>query len=200
MKITPQNPTDWYHDNGDYTKRLDYSINSKSVVVDIGAARGDWAKPIKEKYGCSVFCFEPVLGYYLKLQNQGFTSFNFAVLDHYGKVELGVIDGEASVYHTEKETSSIISCTSVPATSIFGLIEKPFIDLLKINVEGAEYAILNNLIEWNKISSVKNIQVQFHLIDNYQSLYEDLSEKLKLTHKLTWRYPFVWENWELLNK
>ena len=26
----------WLADNGDYTKRLDYSLNSDSVVVDLG--------------------------------------------------------------------------------------------------------------------------------------------------------------------
>ena len=29
----------WLADNGDYTKRLDYSLNSDSVVVDLGGYR-----------------------------------------------------------------------------------------------------------------------------------------------------------------
>ena len=72
---------------------------------------------------------------------------------------------------------------------------------MKINVEGAEYPILKNLIETNSIIKIKNIQVQFHLFnDEENSDYELISKELSKTHKLTWRFPFVWENGELKNE
>jgi hypothetical protein len=41
--------------------------------------------------------------------------------------------------------------------------------------------------------------VQFHLIEQDNDLvYGKLSERLSKTHKISWRYPFVWENWERL--
>ena len=36
------------------------------------------------------------------------------------------------------------------------------IDLLKINIEGGEYEVLENLIENDLIKNIDNIQIQFH--------------------------------------
>jgi len=70
------------------------------------------------------------------------------------------------------------------------------IDLLKLNVEGAEFNILNNIIANGFIDFINDIQVQFH------KCYPDaINERIKLrnklseTHYLTYDYSFVWENW-----
>jgi hypothetical protein len=42
---------------------------------------------------------------------------------------------------------------------------------------------------------IKEIQVQFHLVEGYQQMYEAIGNELNKTHCLTYRYPFVWENW-----
>ena len=71
---------------------------------------------------------------------------------------------------------------------------------MKINVEGAEYKILNELINNKSISKISNLQVQFHMFDeNNNNEYEPLIQKLSETHELSWRFPFVWENWRLKN-
>ena len=85
----------------------------------------------------------------------------------------------------------------IEAKDIFEVINHDTIDLLKINVEGAEYEIIDNLIESNTINKIKSIQVQFHCVNKYTKIYDSLSNKLSNTHTITWRYPFVWENWTL---
>ena len=50
----------WFRDRGDETLRLDYPLSWKSVVFDCGGYEGDWAASIRQRYGCSVFVFEPV--------------------------------------------------------------------------------------------------------------------------------------------
>jgi len=72
------------------------------------------------------------------------------------------------------------------------------IDLLKINVEGAEYSIMNNIFENNLQTKIKNFQIQFHHIssecdNNLTSIRNKLSE----THTQKWNYEWVRESWEI---
>ena len=79
----------------------------------------------------------------------------------------------------------------VDAMSIF---REKTIDLLKINIEGMEYELLERIVPNN----IKNIQVQFHKIgENYEERYQKIREKLLQTHELTYDFPFVWQNFKL---
>ena len=69
-------------------------------------------------------------------------------------------------------------------------------DLIKINIVGGEYEVLEILLKNNMISIFKNIQVQFHdfIVDNAKERMNAIQKKLALTHVLTFQYEFVWEN------
>jgi hypothetical protein len=46
------------------------------------------------------------------------------------------------------------------------------------------------------IENIENVQVQFHNISaNANQKMERIKSKLKNTHKPTYMYEFVWENW-----
>jgi FkbM family methyltransferase len=198
MKIEPADSKLWYQMNGDNTYRINYNLNPNSIVVDIGARHGNWSDLIKQRYGCNVYCFEAVKEFCEQLKLKNYIVFNYAVVDDFGTIDLGIFEGEASILYDNKDTNNIINVESIPAFKMFELIDKDYIDLMKINVEGAEYNILNNLINNYLISKIKSIQVQFHLIKNCEELYNKISKNLEKTHKITWRFPFIWENWELI--
>ena len=73
------------------------------------------------------------------------------------------------------------------------------VDLIKINIEGGEYDLLDEIIANNWLSKFKNIQVQYHdfVIDNPRERMEKIQKELAKTHQLTYQYDFVWENWKL---
>jgi hypothetical protein len=195
VKIFPSDSTKWYEDNGDNTHRINYPLlNKNSVVVDVGARHGSWADQIKNKYFPQIFCFEVVPEFCEELKNKGYSVFRNAVYDKDGIIKIGIEEGEGSVYH-ENDTFEV---ESIEAKRIFEIIEKNNIDLIKINVEGAEYSILDNLIESKNIKNIKNLQIQFHIIETYEKEYDRISKELEKTHRVTWRYPFVWENWEII--
>lgn len=197
MKIKPSDDSEWRQINGDYTYRVDYSLTSESIVVDLGARHGDWCNIIKGKYLPKIYCFEVVEEFCNQLKSQGYTTYCVAVSDKKQKISLGVFESEASIFYNTNEFIS----ESIAAYEIFDLINENYIDLLKINVEGAEYPILKNLIDTGRINKIKNIQVQFHLFDGVEkNEYDLISTELSKTHKLTWRFPFVWENWEIINQ
>jgi hypothetical protein len=71
------------------------------------------------------------------------------------------------------------------------------IDLIKINIEGDEFALMNCLLNHNIIDMFDNIQIQFHsFMDNAIEMRNEIQNKLIHTHHLTYNYDFVWENWE----
>ena len=73
------------------------------------------------------------------------------------------------------------------------------IDLMKINIEGAEYDLLEHLIENKFVENIKDIQVQFHdFVPNAEARMKNIQAGLSKTHYLTYQYPFVWENWRKL--
>ena len=70
------------------------------------------------------------------------------------------------------------------------------IDLLKINIEGGEYPLLEKLVESKTIQNIQNIQIQFHdFIPDYKKRYDLIAKELQKTHYKTYDYPFIWENW-----
>lgn len=72
------------------------------------------------------------------------------------------------------------------------------IDLMKINIEGGEYALLEHLIEAGHIKEIKNIQIQFHdFVPDADKRMCKIQSGLEETHFLTYQYRFVWENWRL---
>ena len=194
MKIKPSDDTEWRNENGDNTYRVNYNLNQNSIVVDLGARHGDWSDIIRSKYSPKIYCFEVVPEFCNQLNSKGYETFCVAVSDKNEKITMGVFESEASIFYD----SSSFESESISSDKIFNIIGEDKIDLMKINVEGAEYPILNKLISSGNISKINNIQVQFHVFDGIENNeYEDLHLKLSETHELTWRFPFVWENWEL---
>lgn len=71
------------------------------------------------------------------------------------------------------------------------------IALMKINIEGGEYELLEHMLDTGLVSRVCNFQVQFHdfVPDAYPRMLA-IQERLRATHELTYYFPFIWENWK----
>jgi hypothetical protein len=70
------------------------------------------------------------------------------------------------------------------------------IDLLKINVEGAEYEIMNNLLDNYDMRKIDNLQIQFHgNVTGYAAMREEIRSRLMRTHHMMWNYDYIFENW-----
>ena len=71
------------------------------------------------------------------------------------------------------------------------------IDLIKINIEGGEFELLEYLLAAGLITLFDNIQVQFHdFVPDAEKRMKAIQQKLALTHYPTYQYEFVWENWK----
>ena len=190
----------WMQIQGDKTLRLDYDLTENSIIFDIGGYEGQWASDIYAKLNFTIHIFEPVKEFFQKIEtrfshNKKIISCNFGLADKTITEKIYLDANSSSLYKT-KENTEIIKIVDICEYIIQNNIE--FIDLMKINIEGGEFPLLNHLITSSMINKIKNLQIQFHdFIPNANEKVKIIQEKLKHTHKLTYQYPFLWENWQL---
>lgn len=195
----------WFSDKGDAYMRIDYpELNSNSLIFDIGGYMGTFTESIYTRYGSNVYLFEPVDQFY-KVCDFKFchihkiTTFNFG---------LSSIDGSFPIYLAGDASSTSSIEGSLPENvefkNIVSFIEKmeiDSIDLMKINIEGDEYNLLEKLIiNPEVLKKIKNLQIQYHtFIPNAEARRNEINNILKNTHECNWSYDWVWENWKLKN-
>lgn len=193
----------WFKDNGDETLRLNYPLNENSLVLDVGGYKGEFASAIINKYNCTVHSFEPIQEFYSIIVNK--FSNNKKLIPHCcglsnstRKENIALLDNSSSVFAKDANVVEI-QLKNVLEFLEEHRIEK--VDLIKINIEGGEYDLLESLIEHDKIKMFVNIQVQFHdfVITNAKERMNKIQNTLSKTHSLTYQYEFVWENWQLKN-
>ena len=106
-------------------------------------------------------------------------------------------------FHVQNDSTGIYAgapdVEKVMILSVREILPRERIDLLKLNVEGMEYEILESLLDSGSAARFANIQVQFHTVaPDWKARYDAIAEGLSKTHEITWRAPWVWENWKLL--
>ena len=70
------------------------------------------------------------------------------------------------------------------------------IDYVKINIEGAEYELLDHLAAAGVLPRVRYLLIQFHeWIDGAYRRRRAIRRKLRRTHYEVWNYKWVYELW-----
>ncbi|MDI1256468.1 MAG: FkbM family methyltransferase [Flavobacterium sp.] len=191
----------WFAINGDQTLRLNYDLNKDSLVFDVGGYKGEFASDILCKYNANVYVFEPVKAFFHTIEekfshNPKVKAYHFGLGKEDCKLQISLSDNSSSVFLESQDTESI---QLVSADDFLKSNNVTQVDLIKINIEGGEYELLEALLDHGNISIFKNIQVQFHdfLFENAQERMNKIQDRLSETHELTYQYEFVWENWKL---
>ena len=191
----------WFAVKGDQTLRLNYPLNKESVVFDLGGYKGEFAADIYNKYQSTIYVFEPIQSFYniIKQQfadNPKIKAFQYGLAGQDQTMQISLTDNSSSVYIKSKLTETI------QLKSIADFIKTnniDHIDLIKINIEGGEYDVLEALIAHNMLPLFTDLQIQFHdfIIPNATERMKKIQAELSKTHQLTYQYEFVWENWTL---
>lgn len=188
----------WKRDAGDKKLRVEYALNRDSIVMDLGGFEGNWASEIYERYGCRVFVFEPVQEYAESItqrfqENSNIQIFPYGLAGTTRQEQIGLCSDSSSMFITSGQTQEI---ELVDAADWFSQHPIADVALMKINIEGGEYELLDRLIETGLVKKVRDIQVQFHDISpDSLARMKAIQQSLQATHSPTWQYQFVWENW-----
>ena len=195
--------TKFTKDKGDKIIRYNYpELNENSIVFDLGGYVGDFTQAINDKYGCKVYLFEPHPQFYATCaerfaNNKNVTLLNFGISDANGQFSLFDNNCSSSFFNPSITNKKNIDCKVREILSVLEDLNIKKIDLMKINIEGGEYPLLIHLAKQNSLDLVKEYQIQFHnFIPDAIPKRDNIIEYLSQTHKRTWCYYFVWENWK----
>ncbi|MFY9311368.1 MAG: FkbM family methyltransferase [Bacteroidia bacterium] len=194
----------WYKDSPNNALLFQHDfLNKNSCVFDLGGYKGEWAEKIFDKYQSNIYIFEPHHVFAQKINDKFVNQnkvkvFSSGLANENGSSELFINDNSSSIFVQTGEKTKI---ELLKASDFFINNKIDYIHLMKINIEGGEYDLLEHLIESGWINKIENIQVQFHdfFPDSYRRMAR-IQDKLEQTHSLTYQYLFVWENWKLKQK
>jgi FkbM family methyltransferase len=188
----------WRADQGDIILRQEYSLTPSSVVLDLGGFKGQWASDIFSRYQSVIHIFEPVPDFSRFIINRFQNNpkvfvHNFGLGGKTRQEQINInSDGSSIVRYSNNKLT--IDIYDIKAWLNSSQIKN--IDLLKINIEGGEYELLERMIEQDMLADVINFQIQFHnFFPEARFRMESIRRALLKTHKQTYCYDFVWENW-----
>ncbi len=188
----------WLAAEGDATLRVDYDLDQDSLVFDLGGFTGQWASDIFGRYACRIEIFEAVPEFAERVaarfrKNPRVAVHPFGLAAVTGTARIGLAGDASSLYAQGVASREIRLVRAADFCRERGIRT---IDLMKINIEGGEYDLLEHLVDSGLVRSIRDLQVQFHdFVPDAERRMKVLQARLSESHAPTYRYPFVWENW-----
>jgi FkbM family methyltransferase len=146
-------------------------INPDSVVYSFGIGRDiSFDLALIERFGVNVYAFDPtpISKDWLSKQQlpERFHFFDFGVADYDGFAEFHpffVDDPTAhdfTILKSIQENERMVKCPVYRMKTIISMFKHQKIDILKMDVEGSEYTVINDILSSN--IEVKQLLVEFH--------------------------------------
>ena len=185
--------------------RYDYpGLHKDSIVVDAGAYQGNWSKVIHEKYGCIVLAFEPVKAFFdaacetCKAYRR-INLFHCALGGHFRYAEFGVQNDSSGIFATSEAREKSPVMALVPHLR---QIYPGRFTLLKLNVEGMEYEVMEHILAEGAVAMFDHYQIQWHgVADPDWARRKAICAGLSATHEMKWGgyepHEHDWEGWSI---
>lgn len=180
------------------------SIDAQSIVLDVGAYTGEWAQHLAERYDPYILAFEPDPQNYATLQkkaaiNPKLTPIPYGLGDKDEVVQISISSMGSSIFNNPnaQTTKNTAEAQIHAIDSAWKMLSLSKVDLMKINIEGAEFPLLERMIECDMLKSVDSFMIQFH--EWHPGAYHRrrrIRKALSKTHNCVWDYHFVWEKWD----
>jgi FkbM family methyltransferase len=181
-----------------------HDLTPESIVFDTGGYKGEWSEVIARTYDPHIFIFEPVGEFALDLMRKLSGNKKIRVLE-YGlgpRTELTRIyrNGSASSLYRTSPAIEKVHIRDIP-TAVCEVLNVESVgyarvDLVCINIEGAEYDLLQAIFDSGLAHRFREIMIQFHPLfpDSYDR-WKQIRNQLLETHEEVWGFPFCWEKW-----
>ncbi len=196
----------FYNYQNNHLTGEDYFINKifnnigPKVVFDIGANLGNYSIKLSKNPECQIYAFEPSPETVKLLQDnirqiKNIQIVNLAVSDMITKLKFYDYANRDSSQHATLYKDIIIDCHKgqtkeydVYATTIDAFVEEfniASIDLLKIDVEGNEYKVLQGAKKMLQKKSIKVIQFEFNEFNSISRVFfKDIYQMLERDYKI----------------
>lgn len=181
----------------------DVNLTADSVVVDIGAYTGEWSEEIAKRFNPKIYAFEPNPHSFAVLEAKRarfpkLTPLPYGVGDKTERLSLS-IKKMGSTFFSKSRDRQDVQLVDVEVKAIdecWRELGLQTVDLMKINIEGAEFPLLEKMIAQDLMKNVDCFLIQFH--EWYPGAYRrrrEIRKELAKTHRVEREYYFVWEKW-----
>jgi FkbM family methyltransferase len=145
-----------------YTRMID----KDSIVVDLGANRGDFSAQITSLFGCKSYAVEASPKLITEIpDNPLIKKFNYVInrTNEPVKFNLSLLNDECSSinYLPDEMNQETVTLEGVTLRKFLDDNSLRNVDLLKVDIEGAEIELFDSLSD-ETICSMKQITVEFH--------------------------------------
>lgn len=192
---------------------VDADLTEGSVVLDVGAFEGQWtaralARADDRSGGCvslSVHAFEPEPGVLDRLRGSATGRDPRVTVHPFGlggrdRTESLLIGGPGSSVFDRSEAPAPLGRVDVELRDVDAVLRAEgvdHIDLIKVNIEGGEFELIDRLYETGWLARTGTFIVQFHEFhpEAHRSRRRN-RRQLAATHRRTWSYGWVFERWD----
>lgn len=144
-------------------------ITRDSVVLDLGANRGEFSKSMEERFGCRPRMVEANPDLFANLKSSGAPVLHCAASHAEGTLSFNISKNDEGSSVLPLPASSDLGCIhdravtveALPLSSIMARHGLTHIDLLKMDIEGAEVAVLETCPA-DVLQRINQLTVEFH--------------------------------------
>jgi FkbM family methyltransferase len=194
---------EWFANDADESAKYEFDLPDDALVVAVGAYRGQWVSDIYARYLCTVHAYEPVPEFAEALDRR-FARNPKIVIHPEGLAgttrteDISVQDDASSLFAGAYADRTLAINLRSAREALDDLGSGP-IDLMMVNIEGAEYELLDSLLGDGYTARIRNLLIQFHdFVPDAGARRNAIRDALRATHRETFCTPFVWEGWRKL--
>jgi FkbM family methyltransferase len=186
-----------------YVRYLDgLRTTPTSVTLDLGSYKGQSLVRLRSKVQGVIHGFEPIVSFWNQCRNTIQPHSDIYV----HPIGVGDVDEVRDLFVSDDETSAIReasqreSCTFRSFASVWAHLRLQTLDVLHMNIEGGEYAVIRSILSHGLLPKIKTIVVQFHYPEQYSAERAAIQAEFRKTHTCVYNYAFVWERWDLIEE
>ena len=138
-------------------------LGAQSQVLDLGANYGLFAKAITARFGCRCIAVEPSPEPFAAIAETPLISkLQVAAASKSGTLPFHVAtDSVASSLYQPDSLVKVIEVRALSLPDLFDLVKVESLDLLKMDIEGAEIALINTCPP-SILQQIKQLSIEFH--------------------------------------
>lgn len=179
--------------------RYGYPLNRDSLVLDLGGYHGDFAHEMRRRFKCRVWIFEPVPEFNAIIRKRfrrdpAVKVFGFGLAGKAQSLDLA-LDGLSSGAFSK--VGRRVKVRLEGAAAFLTRSRPEVVDLLKVNIEGGEFELLEALVRTGWMEKIRYLQLQFHsVVPDAEARVEQLRRDLERSHVRQWSFDWIWESWQ----